>query len=209
MGFYASAVTIVLMILFAIPTLLRMPLLQPGVIFGYIILILASLGHSISYFQLVECTGAVATGVLQALRAVGVFGISHVWFCDIDKGQCYTAWKGLATIVVVLGVLAFAAGKALGPKTEDKGRGLLEVWMRKGGAFMGGVGKGEAGRGGRKNSNVGVMQLQRMPSRGAVGDAKKDVLFEAVSADEFDFEDDDEVSELLRNAEVDLADIHH
>jgi hypothetical protein len=64
-----------------------------------------------AYFELVESTGAVATGVLQALRAVCVFGISHVWFCEQDSGQCYNSWKGLATVVVVMGVMAFAAAK--------------------------------------------------------------------------------------------------
>ncbi|KAJ3416900.1 hypothetical protein HDV05_007958 [Chytridiales sp. JEL 0842] len=133
MGFYATLTTTLFMLLFSIPTLLSMPLLRIDIIAGYILLVLSSLGHSISYFQLVESTGAVATGVLQALRAVGVFGISHMWFCEMDGGQCYTSWKGLATVVVVVGVLGFAGGKSWG---SASGAGGWELFGDLGGAEM-------------------------------------------------------------------------
>ncbi|KAJ3316541.1 hypothetical protein HDU76_001721 [Blyttiomyces sp. JEL0837] len=110
-GLYATILTTIFMIFFSVPTLAKMPLTRPDVMFGYFVLVLSSLGHSVSYFDLVESTGAVATGVIQALRAVLVFGISHIWFCEIDSAQCFTSWKGLATLVVILGVMGFAYSK--------------------------------------------------------------------------------------------------
>ena len=88
----------------------------------YIILVLASLGHrfvyhqfihtySIAYFELIKSTGAVATGVIQALRAVLVFGISHSLFCSVETKQCYTSAKGISTCVVMSGIILFAYAK--------------------------------------------------------------------------------------------------
>ena len=45
-------------------------------------------------------TGAVATGVLQALRAVIVFFASHLLFCAGDSAQCFNATKALSALVV-------------------------------------------------------------------------------------------------------------
>lgn len=67
------------------------------------------------------------------MRAVAVFGISHLWFCDQDAGQCYTTSKGIATVVVVSGVLAFAAAKGGGGHGHGGGGGG-------GGVNRGGVG---------------------------------------------------------------------
>ncbi|KAI8852898.1 hypothetical protein BC829DRAFT_47861 [Chytridium lagenaria] len=117
-GLYSTLLTLFAILLISIPTLLTMPLLQPSVIAVYTLLIIASLGHSISYFDLVESTGGVATGVIQALRAVGVFGLSHVWYCGAHEEQCYSTWKGVATVVVVVGVVGFAVAKSL-----DGGKG--------------------------------------------------------------------------------------
>ncbi|KAJ3199532.1 hypothetical protein HDU67_002719 [Dinochytrium kinnereticum] len=92
---------------------MAMNLMRFGVLMMYLFLLLASLGHSLSYFDLVESTGGVATGVIQALRAVGVFGLSHFWFCGTDQAQCFTPWKGVATVVVVTGVVGFAIVKSM------------------------------------------------------------------------------------------------
>ncbi|KAI8615476.1 hypothetical protein BC830DRAFT_1168571 [Chytriomyces sp. MP71] len=110
-GLFSTFFTLVVMLVVSIPTLLTLPLLDWDVILAHIILLLSSLGHSVAYFELVESTGGVATGVLQGLRAVGVFGLSHSWFCGIDENQCFNAWKGAATVIVVAGVVLFAAAK--------------------------------------------------------------------------------------------------
>ncbi|KAI9101083.1 hypothetical protein DFS34DRAFT_591985 [Phlyctochytrium arcticum] len=111
-GMYSGILTVFLMVIVSIPTIRQMPLTDPKIISMYIFLILSSLGHNITYFQLLERTGAVATGVLQALRAVMVFALSHVFFCQEDERQCFTARKGVATVVVVLGVLGYSFAKA-------------------------------------------------------------------------------------------------
>ncbi|KAI7862779.1 uncharacterized protein EV154DRAFT_489153 [Mucor mucedo] len=39
-------------------------------------------------YELIELTGNVATGILQGLRAILVYAISHVWYCHEDSAQC-------------------------------------------------------------------------------------------------------------------------
>ncbi|KAJ3075131.1 hypothetical protein HDU98_009081 [Podochytrium sp. JEL0797] len=112
-GLFSTLFTLLVMLLISIPTLLTLPLFDWDVVLAHLILILSSLGHSVAYFELVEATGGVATGVLQGLRAVLVFGLSDVWFCGRDEGQCFTVYKGVATVVVVCGVGVFAAAKGM------------------------------------------------------------------------------------------------
>ncbi|KAJ3116538.1 hypothetical protein HDU96_009426 [Phlyctochytrium bullatum] len=112
-GFYSTALTLASIVVVSIPDLMTMSLFRFGVIFMYGLLVLSSMGHAVSYFYLVESTGGVATGVLQALRAVGVFGLSHFWYCGVEESQCYTTWKGIATVVVVTGVIGFALAKSM------------------------------------------------------------------------------------------------
>ncbi|KAJ1551114.1 hypothetical protein HK096_003062 [Nowakowskiella sp. JEL0078] len=116
-GTYCTVLTLILQILYSLPHLSHMPLNDVGVLATYLVLVLSSLGHNVAYFELVESTGAVATGILQALRAVLVFALSHWLFCASDNAQCYTTTKGIATIVVVSGVLAFAFAKARAKNT--------------------------------------------------------------------------------------------
>ncbi|KAJ3192498.1 hypothetical protein HK101_006388 [Irineochytrium annulatum] len=132
-GFYSTTLTACLILIFSVPTLIAMlpQLSSPSVALMYLFLMLCSLGHSVSYFELVGSTGGVATGVIQALRAVGVFGLSHLWYCGRDEAQCYTGWKGVATVVVVSGVMAFAWAKSLDDAAEKgmsggkAGRGVV------------------------------------------------------------------------------------
>ncbi|KAJ3145587.1 hypothetical protein HDU86_000864 [Geranomyces michiganensis] len=111
-GFYSTLFTLLVIVLVSIPTLRTMPLSDPGVISMYLALIASSLGHNVTYFQLLESTGAVATGVLQALRAVLVFGLSHLLYCKQDAVQCFMPAKGAATLIVVAGVIGFSIAKA-------------------------------------------------------------------------------------------------
>ncbi|KAJ3227819.1 hypothetical protein HK099_000073 [Clydaea vesicula] len=109
------------------------PLSDPDVIFAYLVLTLSALGHNVTYFELVNCTGAVATGVLQALRAVLVFFLSHFFFCDQDAHQCFTFGKGLSTFFVILGVLGFAYAKSLKLKEYKQlfSKGSEEIFLKK------------------------------------------------------------------------------
>ncbi|KAJ1538298.1 hypothetical protein HK405_013947 [Cladochytrium tenue] len=113
-GTYASTWTLALMAAVSVPSLRRLsPALgRPANLAAYALLVLSSLAHSLVYFELVERTGAVATGVLQALRAVAVFAASHAAFCKVDSAQCLTPPKAVAAAIVVGGVLLFAAASA-------------------------------------------------------------------------------------------------
>ncbi|KAJ3004276.1 UNVERIFIED_CONTAM: hypothetical protein HDU68_005199 [Siphonaria sp. JEL0065] len=125
-GLFSSLLTLVVMIFISIPTLLTLPLLDIDVIFAHLVLILSSLGHSVAYFQLVESTGGVATGVLQGLRAVLVFGLSHAWFCEKDEAQCFTSMKAISTVIVVSGVVAFAAAKGMAVHSPKLGPAAMQ-----------------------------------------------------------------------------------
>ena len=84
-------------------------------------LIASGLGHSITYFQLMGTVGAVSTGILQSLRsgnyfernhsifdrAVSVFVISSILFCNQHEEQCFNGYKSVSVICVILGVLYF------------------------------------------------------------------------------------------------------
>ncbi|KAI8822675.1 uncharacterized protein EV422DRAFT_524948 [Fimicolochytrium jonesii] len=128
LGTYSTLICFTVMGFMSLPTLRAMPLNDSGVISLYAALCVSSLAHNVTYFQLLESTGAVATGVIQALRAVLVFTLSDYFFCAQDAHQCFTTVKGCATFVVVLGVLAFASSKrkhvdAVSPATAVGGGG--------------------------------------------------------------------------------------
>ncbi|KAI8924989.1 hypothetical protein BC831DRAFT_462799 [Entophlyctis helioformis] len=110
-GLYATVMVLIIMVPVSLPTIASLPLSDPSVLASYAALTLASLYHNLSYFELIASTGAVATGVVQALRAVLVFALSHLLFCDTDADQCFTSAKGVAACVVVCGVLWFAVEK--------------------------------------------------------------------------------------------------
>ena len=84
----------------------------PSVALLYIVLVASSYFHNDSYFEMVSSIGAVQTGLLNAIRAVLVFGLSNLAFCSRDSHQCYSAAKGIATLLVVTGILLFSYGKS-------------------------------------------------------------------------------------------------
>ncbi|KAI8348873.1 hypothetical protein BD560DRAFT_410515 [Blakeslea trispora] len=59
----------------------------------YMLVIFSNAFHAWSYYELIESTGNVATGVLQGIRAIVVYGLSHVLYCKEDHAQC--KWKKL------------------------------------------------------------------------------------------------------------------
>lgn len=75
---------------------------------SYILLLLLHFLHSYTYFWILESSGAVTTGVLQALRAVTVFFFSSYFFCEIDNAQCLTIYKIESCLAVVIGVLIYS-----------------------------------------------------------------------------------------------------
>ncbi|GAN06959.1 conserved hypothetical protein [Mucor ambiguus] len=102
------------------------------VIAMYLLVTIANALHSWSHYELIERTGNVATGILQGLRAILVYSISHVWYCQEDSAQCksgldiekgyamsdtiasylgFTAPKGCGSLIVIGCVLVFTLGK--------------------------------------------------------------------------------------------------
>ena len=76
----------------------------------YAVLIVSGTLHSLSYFVLLKCAGAISAGVLNCLRAVCVFAASHVLFCDGHEMQCFTAKRGFSAILVVVGIMMYSKG---------------------------------------------------------------------------------------------------
>jgi hypothetical protein len=98
-----------------------------GVALGYAVMVLSAVAHSITYFLLLGSAGAVATGIMQAARAVGVFFVSAVLFCNtgpmanmaisymapmLHESQCFTVARGVSAVLVCGGILVFSVGKA-------------------------------------------------------------------------------------------------
>ncbi|CAO3621135.1 unnamed protein product [Mucor hiemalis] len=81
------------------------------VILVYVVITLANAIHSWNYYELIERTGNVATGILQGLRAILVYGLSHMWYCNEDAAQCFTTSKGCGSFIVIGCVLLFTLGK--------------------------------------------------------------------------------------------------
>ncbi|CAG8504523.1 15995_t:CDS:2, partial [Dentiscutata heterogama] len=77
----------------------------------YLMLIFASFIHNLAYYQLIKQIGNVSTGLLNSIRAIVVFGLSHIMFCEIDNGQCFNVWKGWSTLIVVGCVTIFSLSK--------------------------------------------------------------------------------------------------
>ncbi|CAN8066995.1 unnamed protein product [Agarophyton chilense] len=78
----------------------------------YIYLTVASFFHAITHYDVVASVGAVPIGVLNAIRAVSVFGVSSLFFCSNQASQCYNSRKGISTAVVILGAIGYSAASA-------------------------------------------------------------------------------------------------
>ncbi|ORZ11827.1 hypothetical protein BCR42DRAFT_96583 [Absidia repens] len=79
----------------------------------YLMITIANGTHSWNYYELIDRTGSVATGILQGLRAVIVYGLSHAWYCSSDSAQCFTVYKGCGSLIVITCVLLFTTGGGL------------------------------------------------------------------------------------------------
>lgn len=78
----------------------------------YLYLTVASFFHAITHYDIVATVGAVPIGILNALRAVSVFGASSWLFCAHQASQCYSSRKGASTALVILGALGYSAASA-------------------------------------------------------------------------------------------------
>jgi len=118
-GAFGAAVLLLWQVIWVIPNWDRLivePMAARGssavtVLITFAILVGSGSLHSASYIALLNQTGAVATGLLQALRAVAVFIFSALLFCDHAPEQCITFTKGISAAVVVSGVFLYAISK--------------------------------------------------------------------------------------------------
>ncbi|GMI35158.1 hypothetical protein TeGR_g132, partial [Tetraparma gracilis] len=82
--------------------------------------IASTAGHMIAYFWIVKNSGAVTVGVMKSMQAVATFGISSALFCSQQSSQCFTLERGIATMLVSVGVAIYSWTKNQG---DGKGAG--------------------------------------------------------------------------------------
>ena len=115
-GLYCGLFTVVYIIIYVFPNWDELVVSQVEISHGnwntiavlFLSLCILSLGHSITYFETINYVGGISTGIIQSLRAVFVFFISSYFFCDSHAEQCFTFWKGLASLIVILGIIMFS-----------------------------------------------------------------------------------------------------
>ncbi|KAF9191968.1 hypothetical protein BGZ50_008913 [Haplosporangium sp. Z 11] len=79
-----------------------------GIIIVYPLLTISSMLHSLNYYVLLSRINNIAVGILQSLRAVLVFVMSHYLFCHVSSTQCFNEWKFVSAIVVIGCVTLFS-----------------------------------------------------------------------------------------------------
>ncbi|KAG2222026.1 hypothetical protein INT45_003671 [Circinella minor] len=92
-GCYATVLSLIWIIIYTLPRFETMIHIQPNItlssVWGmYFMVMIGNATHSWNYYELIDRTGNVATGILQGVRAVLVYFISHVWYCNTDAAQC-------------------------------------------------------------------------------------------------------------------------
>jgi drug/metabolite transporter (DMT)-like permease len=95
----------------------------------YPLLVLSAFLHSITYFRLLSTLGSVSTGVLQSLRAVSVFALSSLLFCDAKHQEnCFNMMKLASTAVVVSGILIYTSvSSSTGAKKEPEAEKITSL----------------------------------------------------------------------------------
>ncbi|KAG0765687.1 hypothetical protein G6F57_011569 [Rhizopus arrhizus] len=114
-GMYTSLLSIIWIAVYTVPHSEQLINIKQGttlfeVIQMYILVMVSNSLHSWNYYELIDRTGSVATGILQGLRAVLIYMISNSLYCQTDPAQCFTTYKGLGSILVIGSVLFFTIG---------------------------------------------------------------------------------------------------
>ncbi|KAL1916306.1 uncharacterized protein VTP21DRAFT_5923 [Calcarisporiella thermophila] len=111
-GMYASALCAGYLLFYTVPnysTLLHPTASWERIALAHGLLCISALAHNLNFFALIQHTGSVSTGVLQGMRALLVFGLSHVLFCEQDSAQCFGPWKAWGSLIVAASVFIFNA----------------------------------------------------------------------------------------------------
>ncbi|KAG7382229.1 hypothetical protein PHYPSEUDO_005115 [Phytophthora pseudosyringae] len=82
------------------------------IVSALVVYTLSQLAHGLTYFVMLGSSGAVTTGIMQSLRAVCVFVISSVLYCSQQESQCFDTKRGVATLIVVSGVMFYSWAKS-------------------------------------------------------------------------------------------------
>lgn len=78
----------------------------------YIATVVLALAHNMMYLRLVQSLGAVAVGIVQSMRAVGVFFLASYFFCSQQESQCLNPARLASCAAVAVGVTLFVVAKA-------------------------------------------------------------------------------------------------
>ncbi|KAI8605241.1 hypothetical protein EDD21DRAFT_364115 [Dissophora ornata] len=83
-----------------------------GIMIVYPLVTISSMLHSLNYYVLLSRINNIAVGIMQSLRAVLVFVMSHYLFCGVSSTQCFNEWKFISAIVVIGCVTLFSFNSA-------------------------------------------------------------------------------------------------
>ncbi|KAG0360081.1 hypothetical protein BC939DRAFT_500679 [Gamsiella multidivaricata] len=91
-----------------------------GIALVYPLVTISSMLHSLNYYVLLSRINNIAVGIMQSLRAVLVFVMSHYLFCGVSSAQCFNEWKFISAIVVIGCVTLFSFNSnPAAPGTDD------------------------------------------------------------------------------------------
>lgn len=90
-----------------------------GIILVYPVVTISSMLHSLNYYVLIARINSVAVGIMQSLRAVLVFVMSHYLFCSVSTTQCFNEWKFFSAIVVIGCVTLFSVSSTPAPSSTE------------------------------------------------------------------------------------------
>ncbi|KAG7382110.1 hypothetical protein PHYBOEH_010618 [Phytophthora boehmeriae] len=88
------------------------------IILALVVYMVSQLAHGLTYFVMLDSSGAVTTGIMQSLRAVCVFVISSLLYCSQQESQCFDTKRGVATLIVVSGVMFYSWAKSQSGKAS-------------------------------------------------------------------------------------------
>ncbi|KAF9109982.1 hypothetical protein BGX27_006940 [Mortierella sp. AM989] len=90
-----------------------------GIVLVYPLVTISSLLHSLNYYVLLSRINNIAVGIMQSLRAVLVFVMSHYLFCGTSSTQCFNEYKFVSAIVVIGCVTLFSFNSPAKPATNS------------------------------------------------------------------------------------------
>lgn len=92
------------------------------IVTAYMCIVLSSLVHALCFFRLLHGVGSTTTGILKGVQSITLFVLSHIFFCSTQESQCFTQAKGVALVLVLLGVALYSAFQSTkAEKVDDQG----------------------------------------------------------------------------------------